>query len=256
MSHVFNPYTYQPRLRPLDMRTAPCNPCDISWSSDGSLLYRMLPQRHLRHLPEDDDILLPSCAKTQMHARPRAGSRSHGGGTWEDFTGPDDDMPVRRLMCALDATSQSALRCFGSNSEGSRSARKSNEAAPFCMEYRVQLPGAEGEDVLHMHGGDASREGDEVAEDSARVDSGAARCTGSQLRARFANLGASENGGDAGGLGERHDHQGRLASMPGGLESGVAFSMAGAEEGCTLLYDSFESMLLMCAPTALKGMPV
>ena len=44
--------------------------------------------------------------------------------------------------------------------------------------------------------------------------------------------------------------------MPDVLESGVAFALAGTEEGCTLLYDSFQRTLLISGPTELKSLPV
>ena len=80
---------------------------------------------------------------------------------------------------------------------------------------------------------------------------------GTELRARFASTGTSDSSGaDGAGWGDRQGSEGGLAAMPRGIQSGVVFSKAGAEDGCTLLHDSFQGTLLMSGPTELKAMQV
>lgn len=256
VTHVFNPYTYQPRLRPLDIRATRSTPRDIAWSSDGTLLYRVLPQRHLRQLPEQDDVLIPAFAPGSREAsnppaRAHTSSSSlNNGGGWEQFSGPYDNLPVRRIVCALDTSSQSALRCFSGDVDVACTPSKANTTAPFCLEYRVQLPSADSEpqDAAYEHEADLEGNSRSIGDQG---DS--ARGAGSQLHARFVKLGMhdSSNGEDR-ARSEQGGGEGALTAMPGCLESGVAFSIDGAEDGCTLLHDRFQGSLLMCGRTELK----
>lgn len=225
LTHAFNPFTFQPRLRP----TAPCassaSPREIAWSADGSLLWSVLPQPCAEVADEVSEGDTADAVAGAAAAGGGRGSAVPALGAWGAFRGASggSGRARRGVVCALDMTERSALSCARPRDWG-----REGDAAPFCMEWRqARLWGEEGADNAGGEGGVAAQfveQGCAQVGDVDWVD------------------GAVSNGTRRLGL----------ARWPGVLEGGVALLREGVEWGSSVFHDRFENSVLVCGRSALQ----
>lgn len=219
---MFNPFTFQPRLRPLHLGGSSVAATDVAWSSDGGVLYAVMPQ------PGADVASgVPEAPGEGSHAAdgPWGGCAGELGG-WRHFRGIDEGQrPRRSVLCALDVSDRSALRCTAVRDWG-----REGDGAPFSLEWRrdVVPSGIEAE--------------------------GNAGCQG--FSARFMERVAAYDEhekvvGEVGEGAQARMRKLRLARWPGGLQSGVAMFRETVEQGSSLWFDRFEESLLACGRSEL-----
>jgi hypothetical protein len=227
MTHVFNPYTFQPKHDPLDLISTSGWCGDIAWSPDGLLLYKVLPFRDVTRAPSEELPLL------------RNGSSSSELDNYQSVTVPlacDGKMKNSKLLCALDMSSESPLRCCEDRATGC-----AGDQVPFCMEWQLQAPCSTGSDAEN---GDS---------DTPRV-----AVNGQHIRFSFV---------EAESFAEkvRHDRLNNQDSetellschgirrLPGMFGCGMALFRGGVRHGATLTYDLDAGKMLLCSVDQLQS---
>lgn len=224
VTHVFNPFAFQPRRKSLQVAGTGAARADMAWSSDGSALYIVLPQT----APEVALEAAGTAAGVLQVGEGYGGCCGGELGGWGHFRSvTDGDAERRSLLCALDMSEKSALCCTAVRDWGS-----DGDAAPFSLEWRRGRP-------PNSADGDTDEEED------------------SSVFARFVDRTAAkasegEAGEDDGGA-QASMRRLRLARWPGGLESGVAMLRETVERGSSLCWDRFDDTLLVCGRSELRA---